>query len=125
MKIMLWKEIQMNNLRDIRDIAKIEPKFIAKLLNVTVHTYIAYEQEKMQMPPEVIKMIEIIYDIDKTALFDVDAYLHPNILKKLKELSMAENKYELMTFRLLGEIKNPNYHYISKVKNQIKESLKE
>ena len=45
----------MDNLIKLRKLANVSPKILSKLLNVTVHTYIAFEQERMIMPKEILK----------------------------------------------------------------------
>lgn len=113
----------MKNLIKIREFSQVNSKIIAKLLNITVHTYRAFEQGKMTPPPEIIRMIAMMYRIDDLVLFD-SAYFDQNVINnliKISELSQDE-KYNYLASGILGEEK-PNYHNIKKVKDQIREFI--
>ena len=114
----------MEILVTLRYLAGIPPIFFSKLLNITVHTYIAYEQGKMLPPPEIIKMIAMLYDIEESVLYDFD--INDSIIKHVHELSEIGNdaKYKLLSSRILGGDITPNYRNIRKAKEKIKESIK-
>ena len=59
----------MNNLRYFREISGVTFKQLSKLLNVTVHTYIGFEQEKITIPLEIVVMLSKIYDISADEIF--------------------------------------------------------
>lgn len=114
----------MDNLIKIRKFANVSPKMLSKLLNVTVHTYVAYEQGKMTPPPEIIKMIAMLYNIDEAVISN--SYVDESLIARLDELAQMNNedKYKLLSFRILGNDSVPNYRSIRTVKDNIKESLR-
>ena len=118
--------LDMEILTTLRCLAEIPLKFFSKLLNVTVHTYVAYEQGKMIPPPEIIKMITMLYDIDPTIINSPSTIIDSSLAAKLNQLSQMNNeeKYKLLSFRILGDDTIPNYRNIRKVKDNIRESLK-
>lgn len=118
--------LDMEILTTLRCLAEIPLKFFSKLLNVTVHTYVAYEQGKMIPPPEIIKMIAMLYDIDSTIINSPSTIIDSSLVAKLNQLSQMNNeeKYKLLSFRILGDDTIPNYRNIRKVKDNIRESLR-
>lgn len=114
----------MEILTTLRCLAEIPLTFFSKLLNVTVHTYVAYEKGKMIPPPEIIKMIAMLYNIDEAVIND--SYVDASLIAKLDELAQMNNedKYKMLSYRILGDNTVPNYHKIRKVKDNIREALR-
>lgn len=114
----------MEILTTLRCLAEIPLTFFSKLLNVTVHTYVAYEKGKMIPPPEIIKMIAMLYNIDEAVINN--SYVDASLIVKLDELAKMNNedKYKLLSYRILENKDIPNYRNIRKVKEKIRESLK-
>ena len=114
----------MEILTTLRCLGNIPPIFFSKLLNITVHTYIAYEQGKMSPPPEIIKMLAMMYDVDETVIYNSN--IDDSLTLKLNELLQMkdEDKYKLLSFRILGNNNIPNYRNIRKIKDTIRETLK-
>lgn len=109
----------------IRQITEISPKIISKLLNVTVHTYNAYEQERMTPPPEVIKMLSMMYRIDESLLTAESVCIDEHSMAKLQVIeNLSEtDKLSYLSAGLLGENTVPNYHNIRMVKDNIAKTL--
>jgi hypothetical protein len=122
-KVKKGKVKEMNNLLFFRNTAGIKPKLLAKLLNVTVHTYLGFEQEKMCIPDEIQIMLSIIYDIDKIDLFSHQSFLSSETIETIKKLSQLE-EYEVMDIvknRLFGNVGvDINYRTVKKIKKEIK-----
>lgn len=114
----------MEILITLRCLAKIPLTFFSKLLNITVHTYVAYEQGKMMPPPEIIKMIAMLYNIDEAVINK--SYVDASLIARLNELGQMNNedKYRILSYRILGNNSIPNYRSIRKVKDKVKESLR-
>lgn len=116
----------MNNLKELRMISNVSPKMLSRLLNVTVYTYLAYEQEKMNIPPELVKMISMIYDISEeiilSPLFEIDT----SSIKELTNIaSMSEEeRFKVLCHRIINDNCNPSYRDIKKIKDDIRNSLK-
>lgn len=117
------RKSKMNNLFFFRSIAKIKSKQLAKLLNVTVHTYIGFEQERMCIPIEIQAMLSRIYGIDKMDLFCKQTILKSETIEAVKKLSELE-ECELMNVIKLRLFNNRdmdiNYRTIKKIKKEIK-----
>lgn len=115
----------MNNLKALRTMANVSPKILSKLLNTTVYTYLAYEQEKMMIPPELVKMISILYDIKEELIIDTAFQIDISSVQQLTMLSTMseEEKYRVLSYRLLKNHCMPTYRDIKKIKDSIKESL--
>lgn len=113
----------MNNLNNFRKTSGIEAKQLARLLNVTVHTYLGFEQEKMEMPLEIQIMLSIIYCVDRNELFCEESFIRSDSVKRIQALSHYDKTtlFVLLSKRLLGnEHISVNYRTINKVKSQIK-----
>lgn len=117
----------MEILKTFRCLADIPITFFSKLLNVTVHTYLAYEQGKMIPPPEIIIMIAMLYDIDASVVIDPSYSIDSTLMTKLNQVAQMnyQEKYKLLSYRILGDNSVPNYRNIRKVKNKIKDSIKQ
>ena len=110
----------MSILIDLRKKADIPPVFFSKLLNITVYTYIAYEQGKMVPPPEIIKMLSLMYNISESVFYESDS-ADDNLSEALKEMSKLsrDEKFKLLSFRVLGSNCKPTYKNIKKVKDDL------
>lgn len=120
----LGSYLDMEILTTLRCLAEIPLTFFSKFLNVTVHTYVAYEQGKMIPPPEIIKMIAMLYNIDESVINN--SYVDASLIAKLDELAQMniEDKYKVLSYRILGDNTIPNYHKIKKVKDNIRKALR-
>ena len=114
----------MNNLIEIRKIADVNPKIMSKLLNVTVHTYLAFEKAQMEMPKEILKMISMIFRVDEETI-DSSKSLSEDTVEQLREISSlsAEDKIKYLASGILGESTAVNYRNISIVKNKLRTDI--
>lgn len=110
-----------NNLKLFRELSGVTSKELATLLNVTTHTYIAFEQEKMSIPKVIEIMIAKIYSIpvDNVCLH-VDKVLLENMesISQMALLSQGD-RWKLMVDRLFGHQISITYHKVSKLKEEI------
>lgn len=115
----------MNNLRLLRALIDVPPKKLAKLLNVTAHTYIAFEQEKMKIPLEIVKMLSMIYQVDEAVILGSEMLLNAELNEKFTRIAKLpeEEKYNRLCEALLGKNVKLNYHNIKEIKNKIRDSL--
>ena len=112
----------MNNLRYFRDIANVPPILLSRLLNVTLHTYIAYEQEKTSMEKVIVEMLSLIYCVNELDLFAPIETINDITLKYLNNLSTLsiEDKQKELLRNLTGKDSAVlNYRNISKVKRDL------
>lgn len=115
----------MNNLSYFRKESGVEVKQLARLLNVTAHTYLGFEQEKMGIPQEIEIMLAIIYCVDRTELFCEESLIRKDSIKRIQALSNYDKTalFELLSTRLLGNDHIAvNYRTINKVKDEIRKS---
>lgn len=114
----------MNNLKYFREETGVKAKDIAKLLNVTVHTYKAFESERCSIPFEIVAMLSIMYKIKEAEFFVNTSCLSKESIERLIEISnmQDENKVELFTVNLLGENATPNYKNIKKAKIRLSQN---
>lgn len=114
-----------NNLLYIRQKSKTTKKILACYLNISVYTYTGYENNRLAIPPEVLTMLSIMFDIPKHTLFDkIDNNIEVN--KKIEYLSKLteQEKEKLFILRLTGKTyKKLSYHKISTIKKQLRENL--
>lgn len=114
----------MNNLYYFRSISGIQPVVLSKLLNVTVHTYIAYEQEKMDAPFEIMKMLSLIYCVNIRSLSLPENLIPKETIKKVEQLSMLsdDDRIACCTENLLGKGCKLNYRNVRSKKEEIKKN---
>lgn len=112
----------MDNLIKIRKLANVSPKILSKLLNVTVHTYIAFEQERMIMPKEILKMLSLVFRIDEETIFDSSKQLSDKDTEQLIKISLLsdEEKLKYLASGILEENITINYRNISNIKRKIR-----
>ncbi len=112
----------MNNLLYFRKLSKIDVKLLSKALNITVHTYIGFEQEKMLIPNEVKCILAMIYDIDIEELFCESAVLCETTRMKVEAMGkydVAEME-QILCERLLGsKSQKLNYKTVRGLKNRL------
>lgn len=115
----------MGNLLKIRLITEVFPKIIAKLLNITVHTYNAFEQGRMTPPPEVVKMIAMMYRIDESLLTAEPLCIDKHSLEKSQVITKlpGPEKFSYLSVEILGKNVVPNYRNIGTVKEKISKTL--
>ena len=115
-----------NNLRKFREKSLLTPKQLSRLLNISVHTYIAMEQDKCSISTETIIMISKIYKIPSRFLFE-------NLEKNEQEIDQAmevfakleENDRFILAMKNLtnDEVGKSIYRQIRKVKMQIYDEI--
>lgn len=114
----------MNHLRELRDLTGTPQKMLSKLLNVTVHTYIAFEQKRMTLTPEIIVMLSMMYHVDKQMITG-ELSIDNNTRTQLSMIGgMGEE--EKLTFyaeRLLGKHIKPTGKNIRSKKKEIEDAL--
>lgn len=106
----------------IRTLANVSTKMMSKLLNVTAHTYVAYEQGRMRIPKEILKMISLIFRIDESTIIDPYLVLSKLDLIQLEKISQTteEEKLQYLASGILDAGVAINYHNIKKVKDRIR-----
>ena len=115
----------MTNLQLLRELIDAQPKTMANLLNVTTHTYNAYERESMFPSNEVIIMLSIIYEINISIIIGEYYLIDDNIKAKLQPLSLLseDEKYIILARRLLGDNVKLSRKNIRDKRKAIKDSL--
>ena len=115
----------MTNLQILRELINARPKTIANLLNVTTHTYNAYEREIMFPSNEVVEMLSIIYEVDKCVIIGDCELQDDEIKDKLSSLSelSEEDKFNVLAARLLGNDVKLSRKNIRDKRKAIKDSL--
>ena len=102
-------------------------KEIASLLQITVHAYTAIEQGKLTVTPEILEILNRIYEIPKSIFFG-DYENFPSVLDNyvisFKQLNEVE-RYEKAFKNMVGEApgKSP-YKQIFKARQQILNEIK-
>lgn len=97
-----------NNLKELREASMLSPKELSILLNVTVHTYIAMEQDKFSVAPEIKVMLSKIYGIPQEYLLDGLSIKCKEVEDALNKLSIcSENeRFSLALTNLIGKIED-------------------
>lgn len=112
-----------NNLRYLRELTNISGTELAKLLNISAHTYYAIENDKISFPEEIIIMISKIYQVSTAELFSCDLQNDIDLFRKLVEWAEMnrEVRYAKAFQNLTGEemSKHP-YKQIRKSKSKIR-----
>ena len=114
-----------NNLQELRRISKLTPKELSVLLNITVHTYIAMEQEKFSFSAEIIVMLAKIYGIPTHFIFEDISINRKEIESALQKFSECEEneRFSLALTSLIGE--NDGTHVYKKIRKVKSEILRE
>ena len=115
----------MTNLQLLRELINAQPKTMANLLNVTTHTYNAYERRTMFPSNEVVEMLAIIYEVDKSVIIGEGELNDEEIRRKLCSIAKLteEEKYKVLATRLLGNDVKPSRKNIRDKRKAIKDSL--
>ena len=115
------------NLKEFREKSLLTAKQLSILLNVSVHTYIAMEQDKFSLSPEIIIMIAKIYQMPTHFLFE-DSILNQEeidaIMINFSKLPNEEKRFQLAVKNLTGGVVEKSLHrQIRKLKNQIHDEI--
>lgn len=115
----------MNNLQILRELIDVKPKTMANLLNVTTHTYNAYERETMFPSNEVVEMLSIIYEVDKSVIVGECDLIEDELNERLCPIAQLteDEKYALLATRLLGDNVKLSLKNIRDKRKAIKDSL--
>lgn len=115
----------MNNIQFLRELIDARPKTMANLLNVTTHTYNAYERETMFPSNEVVEMLSIIYEVDKSVIIGECELNDAGLKRELCSIAKLteEEKYTLLATRLLGDNMKLSLKNIRDKRKAIKDSL--
>ena len=96
------------------------------MLNVTVHTYGAFEKDKNAIPEVSAIMLSMIYKASVQDLFcpyELVNEKSKEYISYLGELDPSA-RFDELSYNILGNNDHkPNYHWIQIVKEQIQESL--
>lgn len=114
-----------NNLKLFRDLSGVTSKELATLLNVTTHTYIAFEQEKMSIPKVLEIIIAKIYSIPVDIICLEESKVLMENLNSISKMSLLSQgkRWELMVNRLFGQQVAVTYHTVSRLKKEILSTL--
>lgn len=114
-----------NNLEELRVQSGLSAKELAKLLNVTVHTYIAFEQDRMTVPEIAKVMLGKIYLLPSNAM--IDKPLKLEYRQKVSELKNVpkEERWEIVVSRLFGKIVHVSYRCVRALKEEMFQQLNE
>lgn len=117
----------VSNLLFIREELQITKKFISRLLNISVYTYIGYETGRLIIPTEISIMLSKIYNIPTGDLLCCIQKITPqslNTIKQIKKLGETE-KEQLLIKNLTGNSDGKlSYRDITAVKSKIIEEIK-
>ena len=115
-----------SNLLYIRQRSNSTKKLIAKLLNVSVYTYIGYETGRLLIPNEILIMFAKVYNIPTSDLFCREEDISnatTNKLSFLSNISEAEREKQLIKNLTGSSHSNISYHGINQLKNKIISSI--
>lgn len=95
----------MNNLNFFRETACLSKKEIASLMNVTVYTYMGYEEERMIMSEETKMLISMIFNIDIEQISCCKTNISNTTINKLNVLSQMsqDERYRNLIYNLTGK----------------------
>lgn len=116
-----------NNFSYIRQKTQISQKTIAKLLNISVYTYIGYENNRLVIPEEILIMFGKLYDIPTQELI-----CHPQLISKATEnklnelliLDDAKKECKLIKNLTGDSLKKLSYRKIKLIKENIINEIK-
>lgn len=115
-----------NNLELFREKFGLTAKQLSILLNVTVHTYKAMEQNKVSLSPEIIIMLSKIYEVPTHFLFeDMNVNISKINLASEQFVGLDEDcKFSKAFKNLTGEcIGKSMYRQIRIAKAQISDNI--
>ena len=114
-----------NNLLYLRKNSKTTKKMLAFFLNVSVYTYTGYENNRLTIPPEVVSMLIMLFNLPKNAFFEqIENNIEANNqIKSLSNLTEQE-KEKLFIFRLTGKsYEKISYHQINTIKKHLRQTM--
>jgi len=93
----------MNNLQLLRECADLKKKDVARLINVSAHTYYGYEQGRCDIPKECLVMLSKIYGISLNEI-ENKIELTADTLNKMDALKSLDKKDRIrkLVFNLTG-----------------------
>lgn len=112
----------MNNLKYLRELSGITPKELAKLLNISVHTYKSIEQGRLPITKLYLQMLGKIFSIDLNSfLVSIDEIDEPTINKMVSFSAMnEEERYAVLCNNLTdGKCSNVTYRDVRKAKEKL------
>jgi DNA-binding XRE family transcriptional regulator len=104
----------------------LTPKELSVLLNITVHTYIAIEQEKFSLSEEIVVMLAKIYQIPTHLVCENNAFSQKEVVSSLAKFALCDGKerFRLALTNLIGETNDTHVIFkIRKAKKQIIEEI--
>lgn len=116
----------MNNLEYFRKISGVTPKQLARLLNVSVHTYRAFEQERISISQLQLRMLGKIYSIKSDSFIISIEKVSESTINNLQQLSTLtdEQRYSVLCNNLTdGSCSTVTYRDVRKAKEKIVSSL--
>lgn len=115
-----------NNLKEFREMSRLTPKQLSILLNISVYTYLAIEQNKFTLSEELIIMISRIYHIPVDFIFKTTEYDITQIEAELSGFAVLddEGRFRKAIRNLTGQdVSKSVYRQIRNVKAQICDEL--
>lgn len=116
----------MNNLAYFREVSGATPKQLARLLNVSVHTYRALEQERISILQLHLRMLGKIYSISPDSFIVSIEQVSESTLNCLQKLSTLteEQRYSVLCNNLTdGLCSKVTYRDVRKAKEKIVSSM--
>lgn len=116
----------MNNLAYFREISGATSKQLARLLNVSVHTYRALEQERISISRLHLQMLSKIYSVNPDSFIVSIEQISELTLDTLQNLSTLteEQRYSVLCNNLTdGLCSKVTYRDVRKVKEKIVSSM--
>lgn len=118
----------INNIKTFRELSGVTKKELARLLNVTVHTYSAYEVDNNAIPAVIGVMLSMIYKISIYELFCPYEQVEKKSLDYIMRLRSLETstRFDILSYNILGNSDHkPTYHWIQEVKERIRDEIME
>lgn len=115
----------MNNLKYLRELSGTTPNQLAKLLNISVHSYKALEQGRLTLSKIHVLMLGKIFSIDHNIfLVPIEKIDEPTINKIHSLSSMSEEqRYEILCGNLTdGKCLKVTYRDVRKAKEKLESS---
>ncbi len=113
----------MNNLAYFRKLAGLEAKQLAKMVDVTVHTYNGFEKNIMSIPFEVAGMLAMLYDITSADLFCEEYQISEEAIEGVNALGqMSESDRHRLFMKRLFDDEDAviKYRNIKRLKDRLK-----
>ncbi len=110
------------NLLEIRERANVKRKTVSKLLNISVCTYLRYENHKWEIPAEIASMFCKMFHISQNELYGSSKTFSLNTVEQLGYIrGLSEREQELYFMENLVDepVHRLSYVRIEAVKKQI------